>query len=276
MPNPSFTFTKMHGLGNDFVVIDAVSQAIDWRTLPAANIADRHLGVGCDQILVIESSENADFFCRIMNADGSEAEQCGNGLRCVGKYIHDNGLSNQSLFNIATIAGIFPVEIQSDGMISVTLSIPILQSADFTISLPANAGTVQGASVSMGNPHFIIKVADINNNDKHQWSKHISIHPQFPNGTNVGFMQMINPNHIRLRTYERGSGETLACGSNACAAVAAGILDGSLHSRVKVDFKCGSLTIEWDEKNKPVRMTGPAETVFKGKWGGHNDAGQVP
>ena len=265
MQSPALRFTKMHGLGNDFVVIDTIQQKVDWRSLPLKQIADRHLGIGCDQILLIESSKNADVFCRIINADGSEAEQCGNGLRCVARFINEKGLLTRANVTIETIAGIFPVEIKDYDHIRVTIATVGIDAAAMQLQLPELDTAVSGSALSMGNPHFIIKVDDIVTAPAAQVGEAVATHPSFPHGTNVGFMQVMNNKHIRLRTYERGAGETNACGSNACAAVAAGILDGSLQHTVMVEFKYGQLLIEWEGKGKPVHMTGPAISVFEGE-----------
>lgn len=265
MTNQPMKFTKMHGLGNDFVVINAVQQPLDWKRLPAKLIADRHLGIGCDQILLIEPSTSADFFCRIINADGSEAEQCGNGLRCVARFVHEKGLHPSTNLTIETVAGVFPIEIKDYDHIRVTIPAAGIESSSIQLSLPTLGTAVSGSVLSIGNPHFIIKVADLQTTQTGQIGQAVSTHPSFPHGTNVGFMQVLKPNHILLRTYERGAGETHACGSNACAAVAAGILDGSLQHAVTVEFNYGQLMIEWEGKNKPVHMNGPASVVFEGE-----------
>lgn len=257
-------FTKMHGLGNDFIVIDAASQPLNWHQFPFSAIADRHLGVGCDQILLIEQSSNADYFCRIINADGSEAEQCGNGLRCVARFLHEKGLHASHRMTIETIVGVFPVEIKDYDHIRVTIPSASIESSTLHLQIPTLGKSINGSALSVGNPHFIVKVDNIKDTDTRKIGAAISTHPDFPNGTNVGFMQIINSNHVRLCTYERGAGETNACGSNACAAVAAGIIDGSLKNTVNVEFKYGQLIIEWQGKGEPVYMTGPAVSVFEG------------
>lgn len=259
-------FTKMHGLGNDFIIIHAKSDSLDLNTLPFALMANRHLGIGCDQILIIETSTEADFFCRIINADGSEAEQCGNGLRAAARFVHETSLHLSKHLTIATIAGIFPIEINDYHHIRVTLPVIGLESSLLNIPLPLLDTVIDGTSVSLGNPHFIIKVTNLDTTHIKQIGSNLSTHPSFPKGTNVGFMQVMNPGHIRLRTYERGSGQTYACGSNACAAVLAGIQDGCLHKSVIVEFEFGQLIIEWEGKDSPVHMTGPATWVFTGEW----------
>lgn len=257
------SFTKMHGLGNDFIVIDATRKTfhVDRTTIKA--LADRHTGIGFDQLLIIEPSNKADFFCRIFNADGSEAEQCGNGLRCVARFIHEEKLHPQSSFSLETKSGVYPIQIDDYRHIKVTMGTPEIQET--LIELPISSETPIAASIlSFGNPHTVIKVASIETAPIQQLGSVVSTHPYFPTGTNVGFMQIITPTHIRLRTFERGAGETYACGSNACAAAMAGILNGWLRETVTVEFKLGSLQIEWDMQRNVLHMTGPAERVFEG------------
>lgn len=263
MKQQTLRFTKMHGLGNDFVIIDTIHQPLDRHALPIQQIADRHLGVGCDQVLLIEPSQHADFFCRILNADGSEAEQCGNGLRCVARFVHEKQLHPDRHLTIETIAGIFPVAIKNYEQIRVTIPAAGIEAAAMELQLPALGTAVSGSALSIGNPHFIINVPDIQSAAAGQIGQAVATHPTFPHGTNVGFMQIMDNKHIRLRTYERGAGETNACGSNACAAVAAGILAGLLQHSVMVEFKYGQLIIEWEGKGKPVHMNGPAVAVFE-------------
>ncbi len=266
MTRSTIRFHKMHGLGNDFIVIDAIHQTINLDTLPVQLMADRHLGIGCDQLLIIESGKNADFFCRIVNSDGSQAEQCGNGLRCVARFIHENGLYTRPEFKLETVAGIFPVHIQDYDHVRITMSSAAIDASNLEVHLPTRQISVSGSALSMGNPHFIIKVDDVENVNISDLGADISTHDIFPQGTNVGFMQVVNAEHIRLRTYERGAGNTLACGSNACAAVASGILEGHLNQRVAVEFEHGKVFIEWEGNDKPVHMTGPAAYVFSGEW----------
>ena len=257
-------FTKMHGLGNDFVIIDGIKHKIDINNLPITQLSNRHLGIGFDQLLIIEpTSSGADFFCRILNADGSEAEQCGNGLRCVARYIHENKLNQSNSFSIATKAGVFPVTIQDYDHITVTLSAPTIQQSLANVTIDNQE--IPLSILSLGNPHAIMKVDSIDAISTNELAPKIAAQHFFPNGANVGFMQVLNNNHVRLRTYERGAGETLACGSNACAAIVAGKINGWLGNYVSVEFCLGKLLVEWEGENQPIRMTGPATKVFDGK-----------
>jgi len=257
-------FTKMHGLGNDFIVINALKNSIHLTPDKIKQLSDRQLGIGFDQLLLIQPSTQANFYCRIFNADGSEAEQCGNGLRCVARFIHEEKLSPQSSFTIETKAGVFPIVIDDYDHIRITLPEPQLQHPEMELEFDHQYGTISAAILSAGNPHAIIRVESLTVAPIDKLGFAISTHPSFPNGTNVGFMQIINPSHIKLRTFERGSGETHACGSNACAAAFTGLINGWLTSPVTVEFRYGSLLIERDETNKRLYMTGPASRVFEG------------
>jgi len=259
----SIEFTKMHGLGNDFIIINCLNQTIKVETFPFTEYANRNIGIGFDQLLLIEPSKNADFFCRIFNADGSEAQQCGNGLRCVARYLHESGLTSKNTFSLETKAGIFPVQIHDYDHIQIQLNIPTVQEpllkldkdlSDFAISI-----------ISVGNPHAILKVKDIQSIDADILARKIAALSYFPDGVNVGFMQVKSPDHICLRTIERGTGETLACGSNACAAVVSGIINNWLDKKTTVELTHGNLTVEWQSEQEPVIMTGPAVKVFEGK-----------
>lgn len=258
-------FAKMHGLGNDFMVINAFNQLFSLQQLPIEQLANRHIGIGFDQLLILETSKDADFFCRIFNADGSEAEQCGNGLRCVARFIHENKLHPATHFCIETKAGIFPVQINDYDHIRLILDAPNIQQTLTALTLNHDAQKVLLSILSTGNPHAIMKVESIDKILTHQLGSAISSHPVFPQGANVGFMQIMNAQHIRLRTFERGVGETFACGSNACAAVCAGIANGWLQQSVKVEFRYGCLFIEWGGIQQPVHMTGPATQVYTGE-----------
>jgi len=258
-------FTKMHGLGNDFVVINATHQAFDLTSLSIVGLADRHTGIGFDQLLIIQPSDRANYFCRIFNADGSEAEQCGNGLRCVARFLHETGFSSSSL-QLETKAGIFPIAIKDYDHIRVTMGVPHIQNNLVELPIKNTTQPLHASVLSLGNPHAIIKVESVDTVRTDQLGAEISTHVFFPQGANVGFMQIVNQNHIRLRTFERGVGETLACGSNACAAICAGIVNGWLGDQVKVEFRHGDLWIEWDREKQLIHMTGPAAYVFSGEF----------
>ncbi len=265
MKNFVIRFAKMHGLGNDFMLIDAINQSFSREKLSIPKLADRHLGVGFDQLLFIEKSSRADFFCRIFNADGSEAEQCGNGLRCVARFIHEQQLINKNIFTIETKAGVFPVKMADYDHISVALGVPQIEKNSVDLTLSSSEKSIRVNAISLGNPHALIAVDNLQTTPVTSLGPEIGAHTFFSNGANVGFMQIINPHHILLRTFERGAGETLACGSNACAAVIAGILNHSLQSPVTVEFSTGKLCIEWDGETKPIQMTGPASFVYCGE-----------
>lgn len=268
-------FTKMHGLGNDFVVIDAVNQQISLSPQQLRRLADRHLGVGCDQILLIEKAEgDADFRYRIFNADGGEVEQCGNGARCFVRYVHDHGMTDKKEVRIETLSGVVIPKLEADGEVTVNMGVPKFDPVEIpfiaeqrapTYPLPLDDKQVEISSVSMGNPHAVQVVSDLDNAPVLTEGPVIEKHSRFPQRVNAGYMQVIDPHHIRLRVYERGAGETLACGTGACAAAVAGIQRGLLESPVKVSFSTGDLFIRWEGENQPVWMTGPAVAVFDGE-----------
>jgi diaminopimelate epimerase len=269
-------FCKMHGLGNDFVVLESIRQAVDIKKIAIPRLADRHLGIGFDQLLLVEKSTHADFACRIFNADGSEAKQCGNGMRCVARFVLEEHLTQQASLTIATPSGLVKVFIQDFDHIQVNMGPPCFLPAQIPflvnkaaalydeIRLDAPAGPLFFAILSMGNPHAILRVSAIKNFPVTEIGAKIATHPAFPQGANVGFMEIMHPQHIRLRTFERGVGETLACGSNACAAVVAGIINGWLEHKVTVELEYGNLFIEWEGKEAAVVMSGPAARVFSG------------
>jgi len=269
-------FTKMHGLGNDFVVIDAINQDIDLSEDQVRYLADRHFGVGCDQLLLVEAAEtdDVDFVYRIFNADGGEVEQCGNGARCFAVFVREKGLTDKDLIRVETASGVIELHVQDDGQITVDMGVPefspwnIPFNADTCLneySLDVNGQMLKIGAVSMGNPHAVTIVDNIESAAVDELGAGIENHPLFPNRVNAGFMQIIDESHIRLRVYERGAGETLACGTGACAAVAVGYLQGHLSNHVQVDLPGGSLQISWQGEASPVMMTGPATTVFEGK-----------
>ena len=268
-------FSKMHGLGNDFVVIDAINQSISLDREQVRFIANRRFGIGCDQVLLIESSNvgNADFRYRIYNADGGEVEQCGNGARCFAQFVRDEGLSNKIEIPVITKSGRILLKFEANGDITVDMGTPILEPeaipfvADHvqkSYELEKNGENITFAAVSMGNPHAVIMVDDVESAAVEEIGKILQNDKHFPNSVNVGFMQVIDPQHIKLRVYERGAGETLACGTGACAAVIAGCLQDLLDDTVDVNLPGGHLSIHWAGAENPVMMTGPAATVFKG------------
>lgn len=270
------TFTKMHGLGNDFVVIDALTRSIRLSAEQVRLFADRHLGVGCDQVLLVEAprSPEADFRYRIFNADGGEVEMCGNGVRCLARFVREHGLTTKDRLTVETLAGLVHLELEPDGQVTVDMGTPQLEPADIPFIAPARAvryplevagGTVEIGAVSMGNPHAVLQVEDVATAPVARLGPLIERHERFPRRVNVEFMQVIDPAHIRLRVHERGAGETLACGTGACAAVVAGRLQGLLGERVTVELPGGTLRIDWNGEGAPVRMTGPATRVFEGR-----------
>ncbi len=270
-------FTKMQGLGNDFVVLDGIRQAVALTPELARRIADRHFGVGCDQILLVErpSSPAADFRYRIWNSDGGEVEQCGNGARCFVRFVRDQGLTAKDEIRVETASGLIAPRLEANGEVTVDMGAPVFAPAripfDSDSSSPVQALDVGGATlsitaVSMGNPHAVQVVEDVDAAPVAAQGPQIEHHPRFPKRVNAGFMQVVDRGRIRLRVWERGAGETLACGTGACAAVAAGIRRGLLDTTVAVDTRGGRLTIRWQGgDNDPVWMTGPAVTVFEGE-----------
>jgi len=268
-------FTKMHGLGNDFVVIDGVNQSVSLSSAQLRRLADRRYGIGCDQVLLIEIAQgDADFRYRIFNADGGEVEQCGNGARCFVRYVHDRGLTGKDEIRVETQAGLIIPRLETNGEVSVNMGIPkfqpreipfIAEKRESTYSLAINSRKVEISAISMGNPHAVQVVADVDSAPVSSEGPLIESHPSFPRRVNVGYMQVLDRRHIRLRVYERGTGETLSCGTGACAAVVAGIQRGLLEHEVKVSFGNGDLFVRWEGENQPVWMTGPAVTVFDGE-----------
>jgi diaminopimelate epimerase len=269
-------FTKMHGAGNDFVVIDGVRQRVHLTPEQLRLLADRHFGVGCDQILLVETTEfpDADFRYRIFNSDGGEVEQCGNGARCFVRFVHDQGLTHKREIVVETKGGLISPRLEEDGRVTVNMGAPILEPARIPFNtnsdaivqlLDVNGETVQITAVSMGNPHAVQVVTDVELAPVIVQGALIERHPQFPKRVNAGFMQVLDRGHIRLRVYERGAGETLSCGTGACAAVVAGIKRGLLDDHVQVATKGGVLNIAWAGEGAPVLMTGPAISVFTGE-----------
>jgi len=273
----AIAFTKMHGLGNDFVVIDAVRQIVDLNAERIRFLANRRFGVGCDQVLLVEppppGEAGVDFRYRIFNADGGEVEQCGNGARCFARFVRDQGLTDKDRIRVHTRGGVIELQLQADGQVTVDMGVPRFEPADIPFraegraqhySVDVDGHSITLGAVSMGNPHAVLAVEDIDGAPVATLGPAIEAHPRFPRRVNVGFMQRLDPGHIRLRVYERGAGETLACGTGACAAVAVGRLQGLLDDKVEVDLPGGRLHIAWRGEGEPVWMTGPATTVFQG------------
>ncbi|MBI2313426.1 MAG: diaminopimelate epimerase [Betaproteobacteria bacterium] len=269
-------FTKMHGAGNDFVVLDGIRQALSLTPERVRRIADRHFGVGCDQVLVVEKATraDADFRYRIFNADGGEVEQCGNGARCFVRYVHDRGLTAKTEIRVETRGGIIVPRLEPDGQVMVNMGAPRFEPAQIpfnaekralTYFLEVDGGRVEVSAVSMGNPHAVQVVEDVDRAPVAAQGPLIERHPRFPQRANAGYMQIVDRGSVRLRVYERGAGETLACGTGACAAAVAGITRGLLDSPVRVATRGGELTIAWEGEGRPVWMTGPAVTVFEGE-----------
>ena len=268
-------FTKMHGLGNDFVVIDAINQTIQLSPEQIRFIADRHFGVGFDQLLLVEKpiSDTADFKYRIFNADGSEVSQCGNGARCFARFVADKKLTDKTEIRVDTNAGQLVLCLNEDGLVTVNMGIPrhhpseiplLIAPETLLYSLEINGQDYQFGAVSMGNPHAVLIVEDIANAPVAELGKQLESHPVVPERANIGFMQIINRQHIKLRVYERGAAETLACGSGACAAVVIGIEQNLLDNTVLVELAGGNLNINWAGRGSPVWMTGAAVAVFEG------------
>ena len=280
-------FTKMHGAGNDFIVIDAINQQIDFGPEQWRRLADRRFGIGADQILVVERPVTAgcDFRYRIFNNDGGEVEQCGNGSRAFVRFVSDKGLTDKRSIRVQTMAGIIEPRLEDDGSITVDMGAPVLAPSAVPFDSTGLAGQAQGrdtlwplglrlngeehtvlvSAVSMGNPHAVQVVDDAETAPVAELGPQIEHHPRFPKRVNAGFMQVLDRGHIKLRVYERGAGETLACGTGACAAVVAGIRRGALDSPVRVSARGGELSIAWAGEGQPVYLSGPAVTVFEGE-----------
>jgi diaminopimelate epimerase len=276
-------FTKMHGAGNDFVVIDGISQRVAFTPAQWKQLGDRRFGVGADQMLLIERAETpgVDFRYRIFNADGGEVEQCGNGSRAFVKFVTDKGLTGKRAIRVETMSGVIEPRLEDDGMVSVDMGAPILDTADVPFDTTGLQGKSEGedtlwpldidgktiwiSAVSMGNPHAVQVVDDVDAAPVTTTGPLIEHHVRFPRRVNAGFMQVLDRHHIRLRVFERGAGETLACGTGSCAAVVAGIRRGLLETPVRVSARGGDLVIAWAGSNAAVTMTGPAVSVFEGE-----------
>jgi diaminopimelate epimerase len=270
----SIRFTKMQGAGNDFMVIDGISQSINLSTEQIKRLAHRQFGIGFDQLLLVETSSIADFKYRIFNADGSEVAQCGNGARCFVRFVVDQKLTLKREISVETASGIITPKLEDNGLVTVNMGAPrfTLNEIPFTsdtlaptYALDVHGQEVEVSVLSMGNPHAVQIVDDIETAPVLALGSKIELHPRFPQRVNAGFMQIVDAHHIKLRVFERGTGETLACGTGACAAVVAGIQRGRLQSPVRVSARGGELHIAWQGGNAAVMMTGPAVTVFTGE-----------
>jgi diaminopimelate epimerase len=256
-------FTKMQGAGNDFVVLDCTQRTFELSASQLKKIADRHFGVGCDQILVVEQSRDptTDFRYRIFNADGGEVEQCGNGARCFVKFVHARGLTSKSEIRVETLGGTIRPRLEADGEVSVDMGTP---SRPVIEKLNVQGRLLDVTILSMGNPHAVQVVPDVASAPVTTQGPQIEVHPRFANRVNAGYVQVLDRHGVALRVWERGAGETLSCGTGACAAVVAGITRGLLDSPVKVETRGGTLTIAWAGGDNPVAMKGPAVSVFEG------------
>ena len=273
---PALRFTKMHGLGNDFILIDGVTQPLRLSAEQIRQLSDRHFGIGFDQLLLVEPPDrpDVDFRYRIFNADGGEVEQCGNGARCFARFVRDQKLTNKRLIRVQTQKGVLELRVTREGRVVVNMGVPQLEpeaipfeaeQRQITYTLEAGGQQYEIAAVSMGNPHAVLLVEDVDSAPVETLGPILESHPRFPERVNVGFMQVQARDRIRLRVFERGAGETLACGTGACAAVVAGVLRGLLDHRVEVAVRGGSLVIEWPGEGAPVMMEGPAARVFEGQ-----------
>lgn len=269
-------FSKMHGLGNDFVVIDNVTQNVFFSKEKIQQLADRHFGIGFDQLLLVEPpyDPEQDFHYRIFNADGSEVSQCGNGARCFARFVKMKGLINRNKIKVSTKAGKMVLYLEKDGQVTVNMGVPdfeptrvpmVANKQEKTYIFRVDERTVFLGAVSMGNPHCVMEVDDVDTADVHEVGPLLERHERFPEGVNVGFMQVLSKEHVKLRVFERGAGETLACGSGACAAVAVGQIQGKLDKEVRVDLPGGSLRIRWQGEDSALKMTGPAEHIYDGQ-----------
>jgi diaminopimelate epimerase len=268
-------FTKMHGTGNDFVVIDLISQHYQLRSRDVRRLADRHFGVGCDQVLVVEppQSPHVDFRYRIYNADGNEVEQCGNGARCFARFVREKKLTTKKIISVETSAGVIELRVRPNHDVEVNMGAPQFEPSSIPFAARARAPSykllvedkaVEIGAVSMGNPHAVLRVPNTNKAEVEKLGPLIESHTDFPRQVNVGFMQIVSDREIRLRVYERGVGETLACGTGACAAVVYGISRGWLRETVTVGLPGGKLSVSWAGEGQPVIMTGPTAVVFDG------------
>ncbi|WOX07198.1 diaminopimelate epimerase [Microbulbifer pacificus] len=269
-------FTKMHGLGNDFVMIDGITQRVKLTADKVRQIADRHIGIGCDQLLLVEAPRDpdVDFRYRIYNADGSEVENCGNGARCFARFVRERRLTSKEKILVETAAGILELNVQGADQVSVDMGPPILEPAKIPFQadiqaesypLDVDGETYTVGAVSMGNPHTVLLVEDVDTAPVHSLGAAIERHPRFPARVNVGFLQILDRKRARLRVFERGVGETRACGTGACAAMVAARIRGLVDEEVQITLPGGTLTIHWPGPGEPVTMTGPATAVYHGQ-----------
>ena len=274
-------FTKMHGLGNDFIVLDGVSHDIVLTPEKIRQLSDRHFGIGFDQLLLVEppSDPSVDFDYRIFNGDGEEVEHCGNGARCFANFVHDRGLTHANPVRVRTINRVLSLQRQADGMVSVDMGRPEFEPEKIPFRAPRQETLYQRkvvvagesrqlsfAALSMGNPHAVLIVEDLDSLAVKDIGEALGSHPDFPAGVNVGFMELLSRDEIKLRVYERGAGETLACGTGACAAMVAGCLQGVIGDTVKVNLRGGQLDLQWQGQDSAVIMTGPTATVYEGSF----------
>lgn len=268
-------FTKMHGLGNDFVVLDAVTRRVELTPAQIQWIARRRFGVGCDQVLVLQTAERSgvDFYFRIFNADGSEAEQCGNGARCLARFLHDRGLIDKTQIKLQSLGGVISLRLEADGRVTADMGVPVFEpvrvpfeakTQQVVYDLDIGARQVQVSVLSLGNPHAVQVVDELSDAVVSSQGPLIERHLRFPRRVNAGFMQVLDRRHVRLRVHERGVGETSACGSGACAAVVAGCQRGLLDDAVEVVLPGGSLSVAWAGEDEGVFMTGPTVSAFEG------------
>lgn len=272
-------FTKMHGAGNDYVYIDAINQNIENKKQLAKFVSDRHFGIGSDGLILICESKIADFRMQMFNSDGTEAEMCGNGIRCVGKFVYDKGMTKKETVTIETLAGIktlnFTIENEKVKKVKVDMGEPIFNPKEIPVqseetpvknlNLKIEDKQFKFTCISTGNPHAITFIEEkLENYDIHKYGKIVENHNSFPKKTNVEFINIIDENNIKMRVWERGAGETLACGTGACASAVAAVINGYTKRKVNVELLGGTLEIEWNSENNHIYMTGPAETVFEG------------
>ncbi len=275
----SLAFTKMHGLGNDFMMVDGVTQAVDMRQIPIEQLAHRQFGIGFDQLILVEppTRPDVDFNYRIFNVDGSEVEHCGNGARCFAAFVYERGLSVKNPLTVGTVNRVLSLQTQADGQVTVNMGVPCFTPAELpfynsdtaasyrrSLQLADTTVDIEFCAVSMGNPHAVIKVEDIDSAAVKEIGKALGSHPDFPEGVNVGFMQVVDRSTLKLRVFERGTGETLACGTGACAAVVCGRMLNLLDETVCVNLPGGQLSVQWHNKTSPVMMTGPVCSVYQG------------